>query len=129
MAASNTTIIDPALLPPSRRAAYFHSVYLQVSIWRQLNEGVFDPVEWGWKHYQGLLMPTTTDQPAAPENVLKFVRYNCKMTSRNTCGTQLCSCQRNGLKCVVACGDCRGEGCNNVETIEIEIDNELIDTD
>ena len=53
MAASNTTIIDPALLPPSRRAAYFHSlrVYPQVSIWRQLNEGVFDPVEWGWKHY------------------------------------------------------------------------------
>ena len=75
-AASNTTIIDPALLPPSRRAAYFHilSVYLQVSIWRQLNECVFDPVEWGWKHYQGLLMPTTTNQPAPPENVLKFVR-------------------------------------------------------
>ena len=46
-----------------------------------------------------------------------------------TCCTQLCSCQRNGLKCVDACGDFRGEGCNNVEKIEIEIDNELIDTD
>ena len=51
------------------------------------------------------------------------------MTSTNTCGTQLCACQRNRLKCVVAWGDCRGEGCNNVEKIEIEIDNELIDTD
>ena len=24
---------------------------------------------------------------------------------------------RNGLKCVTACGNCRGEGCNNAEEI------------
>ena len=39
------------------------------------------------------------------------------MESRNTFGTALCSCERNGLKCVTACGNCRKEGCNNAEEI------------
>ena len=42
-----------------------------------------------------------------------------KMTPRNMCGTQFCSCQRNGLKWVVACSDCRDEGYNNVEKLKL----------
>ena len=31
---------------------------------------------------------------------------------------------KNGLKCVTACGDCHGEGCNNSEEIMLEIEEE-----
>ena len=32
----------------------------------------------------------------------------------------LCMCRKNGLKCVPACGDCRGEACNKSEEIVLE---------
>ena len=70
-----------------------------------------------------------TDLEAAPENLLKFVRCKCKLTSRNPCGTNLCSCHKNGLKCVAACGDCRGEGCNNAVEIILETEEEHTNTD
>ena len=28
---------------------------------------------------------------------------------------EACSCRKHGLKCVKACGDCRGENCRNAE--------------
>ena len=64
-----------------------------------------------------------TDLEPAPKELLSFVHCNCKTTSRNTCGTNLCSCRKNGLTCVAACVDCRGESCNNsrAETVD---DNE-----
>ena len=34
-------------------------------------------------------------------------------TSKNQCGTNVCSCKKNGLKCMSACGGCHGEDCNN----------------
>ena len=54
-----------------------------------------------------------TDLDAAPANVLKFIRYKCKLTGKNSCGTKLCSCQKSGLRCLMACGECRGQSCNN----------------
>ena len=65
-------------------------------------------------------MPVITDLIPAPENLLKFVQCKCKLTSRNPCGTNTCSCRKNGLKCVSACGDCRGEGCYNAEDASFE---------
>ena len=35
------------------------------------------------------------------------------MTSRNTCGSKTCSCKKNGIKCVPACGDYRDPSCKN----------------
>ena len=43
------------------------------------------------------------------------------MTSRNTYGTNLCTCKSNGLKCVTACEDCRGYDCNNSNFTDCEI--------
>ena len=43
------------------------------------------------------------------------------MTSRNRCGTNLCTCKSNGLKCVTACRDCRGYDCNNSNFPDYEI--------
>jgi len=71
-----------------------------------------------------VLSPIMTDLDAAPENLLQFIRCKCKLTSKNPCGTNICSCRKNGLKCVTACGDCRGEDCKNSEEIE---DNDSID--
>ncbi len=59
---------------------------------------------------------------AAPETLLKFVRCKCKLSSRNPCGTNLCSCRKNGLKCATACGDCRGENCKNAEDINVVLE-------
>ena len=54
-----------------------------------------------------------TDLEPVPKELLNFVHCNCKRTFRNTCATNLCSCRKNGLTCVAACGDCWGESCNN----------------
>lgn len=77
-----------------------------------------DPQKWGWKLDDKLgMIPVMTDIGPAPETLLNFVRCKCKLSSRNPCGSNLCSCRRNGLKCVTACGDCRGENCKNSEEI------------
>ena len=41
---------------------------------------------------------------------------NCQTTSKHTCGPSTrCSCRQNGLKCVAACGNCRGTECENID--------------
>ena len=66
-------------------------------------------------------------QPA-PESVLKFVRCKWKLTSKNLCRTHLCLCQKHGLKCMVACGECRGESCgNSVDIIEEDYDEDMFE--
>ena len=49
MVSSNRTNIDPSLLPPSPRAAFFHGliVYHQVKVWRELNDTDDMPLLWG----------------------------------------------------------------------------------
>ena len=122
----STGNIDPQKLPPTERAAHYHSlrVHLQVIIWEKLTIDEFDPKQWGWKLNRNTLSPIMTDINVAPENLLKFVRCKCKLSSKNPCGTKMCSCRKNGLKCVTACKDCQGESCNNAEEIfEVEEEN------
>ncbi len=68
-------------------------------------------------------MPILTDIDPAPDKLLNFVQCKCKVSSRNPCGTNLCSCRKNKLKCLSACGDCRGENCMNCEETVLEIVN------
>ena len=70
-----------------------------------------------------------TDLAAALDNLLKFVRCKCKLTSKNPCSPNICSCRKNGLKCVTACGDCHGEGCSNSEEIVLDTEEETGGTD
>ncbi len=122
MVTSSKSGLDPQKLPPTERAGYYHSlrVHLQIMIWRDLSGNDLDPQQWGWKREGNMLVPVMTDLTPAPENLLKFVRCKCKLSSRNPCGTNACSCRKNGLKCVSACGDCQGEGCYNSEDASIE---------
>ena len=72
-----------------------------------------NPLDWGWKVEHGKMTPITTDKEIAPEELLLVIHCNYKLSSRNPCGSNQCSCRRNGIQCVPACGDCRGMGCKN----------------
>ena len=84
-----------------------------------------DPLQWGWRLDGTVFTSVMTDLAAAPESLLKFVRCKCKLSSKNPCGTNLCSCRKNGLKCVTACGDCRGETCKNSDEISLHEEENL----
>ena len=105
MSAVATKTIEPQSLPPTERAAYFHSlrVHLQVAQWKTLCLSVLVPTDWGWKVEKGALVPITTDKEAGPQNLLNFIRCKCKLTSKNTCGTNICSCRKNGLCVLCPC--------------------------
>ena len=90
----------------------------------------FDPEKWVWRLNGTKLNPIMTDLPPVPETLLKFVRCKCKLTSKNPCGTNTCSCHKNGLKCVTARGDCRGLNCLNADdNIELEEENLELEDD
>ena len=74
----------------------------------------------------GMLVPVKTDQQPAPEWILKFVRCKCKTSSKNTCGSMVCTCRKNGLRCVEACGECIGQFCSNQPDIAV---NDLSDAE
>ncbi|XP_066914872.1 uncharacterized protein [Clytia hemisphaerica] len=125
---STSASVQPENLPPTERATYFHAlrVHLQVAQWKHLNLRCLIPTEWGFKSVEkpNKIEPIMTDLDAAPEWLLKVVRCNCKTSSRRPCSSNLCSCRRNGLYCVAACGGCHGEGCENSEAPPPDSDNE-----
>jgi hypothetical protein len=122
MAASSKKGPAPEKLPPTENAAYYHSlrVHEQVLAWKNPKNEAVDPKLWAWLLKDNKLWPIKMDIPPAPENILKFIRCNCKLSSRNPCGTNQCSCRKNDLKCVPACGDCHGNGCHNEEELITE---------
>jgi hypothetical protein len=113
----------PERLPPTENAAFFHSlrVHLQVLQWSMLSSDVLDPSSWGWKRSEsGLYEPIAMEQEPAPAELLKVIRCSCKTDSRNQCGGNACTCRRNGLACVSACGKCRGIDCLNNQPALLE---------
>ena len=110
------TAVKPEVLPPTYEAARQHSlrVYLQVSDWKCLG---FDtsllPTKWGWYHDDSGYQPVMSSKQPVPDDILKVICCKCQSTSKNQCGTNKCSCRKNGVSCVSACGDCHGIGCNN----------------
>lgn len=129
--ASSTTTIKPQCLPLTERAAYFHSlrVHLQVIEWKSLMNVSLNPAAWGWRIIDGIYEPIMTDQGPAPENITKLIRCNCRLTSKNVCGTMVCTCRRTGLPCIAACGHCNGKDCQIANVDEcIDNDNDEIGT-
>lgn len=124
MLSQSKTTIEPQKLPPTERAAYYHAlrVHLQLSIWSNLSNDILDAKQWGWELSGNQFKPILTDLDAAPEYLLKFVRCKCKSTTKNPCASNSCSCRKNGLKCVAACGYCRGESCSNRDDIDLDDD-------
>ena len=114
--------IDVERLPPSDRAAHFHSlrVHHQVRVWATLDDKVLEPTNWGWKQGVKSMEPIPTDLEAAPETILRKLRCKCNPT-KSRCANNNCSCRQNGLKCVAACGGCHGQNCSNSEPVDLEL--------
>ena len=123
MIASNRARIDPALLPPSPQAAYFHGlrVYHQLEVWRSLSNSDLEPLNWGWQMKNKVFAPIMTDEAAGPEDILKIIRYSCK----GSCDRR-CSCRKAGLACTSSCNECNGITCSN---IPVDLNSELEEED
>ena len=102
--------VQPQVLPPTAAATKFHSlrVYHQVCQWKGCGQRM-TPNDWGWRKEESCWTPIETDLPPAPQELLKVIRCNCK----SDCSSQQCSCKKHSLRCSLACGNCRGSGCQN----------------
>ncbi len=80
--ASCRKTLEPERLPPTERAT-LHSlrVHHQIIVWKELSSEVLDPLQWGWKLDGKILMPIMTDSVPASDNILKFIRCRCKVSS------------------------------------------------
>ena len=78
----------------------------------------------GWKNCNGLLVPIDTILEPGPAELLNVIRSSCKLSTKNSCGANNCSCRKNGLPFVTACGNCHGNNCTNVSKFEIMDDSE-----
>lgn len=114
--AKSTKHVELQSLPPTSSSAKYHSlrVYHQIQMW--LGDMELDPSQWGWKVKKDGLIPIESDMPAAPKYLLETIACNCK----SDCVTSRCTCKKNGLKCSVASGVCKGISCRNVEEFEGE---------
>ena len=107
-------------LPPTSGAAKFHSmrVFLQCQCWIGAGDGL-NPNDLGWYTLDNKLLPLKSKRPAAPEELLKMIRCNCK----STCEPKRCTCRKYGLDCTVACTDC--VSCSNSPGLTFADINEI----
>ena len=117
-----TTFVKPEVLPPTSGAAIYHSmrVYLQVraTMDGKPESAATNRVGLVWQRWTLLC----SSKAAAPPNLLKIIRCNCK----TGCSSRQCTCRANGLECTNVCGVCRGV-CTNASPIhgEAERDTEF----
>ena len=93
-------VITKGLITPEKLPL---TVYIQVIQWNSFLDTDKLPTDWGWKIDSGKCTPISTTLAPAPQELLNFIRCNCKPTSRDPCSTNVCSCRKNTLKCVAAC--------------------------
>ena len=51
--------------------------------------------------------------------LLNIIRCNYKLSTKTPCGANNSSCQKIGLPCITACGNCHGSNCTNISKVEI----------
>ena len=123
---SSKNQVKPEKLPPTESAAEFHSlrVHCQILKWKNEDQTDFSPTQWGWKNCNGSFEPIGTILEPGPAELLNVIRCNRKLSTKNSCGADNCSCRKNGLPCVTACRNCHGNNCTNVSKVEIMDDSE-----
>ena len=122
--ATSTTQICPKHLPPTSAAAKYLSYreFLKVNQWKNIECDIM-PESWGWKVTETGFKPIATDIEPAPQELLKMIP--CKCTT--DCSSARCSCQKHGLPCAQACGQCRKSGCQNASPYVKDDENEDLD--
>ena len=113
---SKAGVLKPENLPPTDGAARQHSLqaYLRLQDWLVLQSMSRDPKEYGWYLTTGgAYEPFLKTDAIAPANLLKFVSFNCS----GNCTTKRCSCKKNNVKCILACGTCHGNQCKNIAEV------------
>ena len=111
---SKIGVLRPEGLPPTDGAAAQHSLraYLQLHDWIKLQSMSRDPTMYGWYiTNSGRYEPIPTLDEIAPPGLLKFISFNCA----GNYSTKRCSCRKNNVKCISACGKCHGNSCKNIE--------------
>ena len=123
--AVGTQCIQIHTLPPTSAAAKHHSlrVYYQVQEW--VGASQLDATNFGWKLEKGKLVPITCDLPAAPSELLKIIRCECK----GNCDSNRCSCFRLGIKCSPGCENCCGTSCSNTPALDLDLGLPAIDVE
>ena len=103
--------IKPETLPPTEGAAVQHShrAYLQTRDRILLQSMSLNPCEYGWTLGVHGYEPVPTKDAIGPEELLKFTICNCS----GDCSNRRCSCKKNGVNCITACGVCNGATCQN----------------
>ena len=119
MVTSDCSAIDPSLLPPSPRVAFYHGlrVYHQVKVWRDLRDSDYMPLDWAF-------IPIMTDEEVGPEDLLKVIPCDCKLS----CDSNRCTRRKAGLCCTSSCKECHGSLCNNTND-EVAISDDNFDKD
>ena len=94
MIAKDKPTYDPLSLPPFPKAASFHGLrqYHQVDVWRKLSPSDIDPLRWGWELMEGKFVANMTDVAAAPQDVMKLIRYGYRV-----------ACVKEGLRYAHLC--------------------------
>ena len=108
-------VIKPELLPPTKGCAIQHSLrsYLQNQDWIELKSMSRNPKKYGFKIGKNGYEPITTLDEWAPEHIKKLISCKCK----TPCDTNRCSCKKAGVKCISACGVCKGVDCKNINDL------------
>ena len=104
--------INPQALPSIEGAAKQHcrQAYCQLWDWLFLEAMHFDPLKYGWRLSEdNKFEPIPSLEPIAPQELLEFIHCKC----HNNCKNLRCSCRKNGLRCISACGICQGTACQN----------------
>ena len=107
--------LNPQSLPPTEGAAKQHALraYLQLWDWITLECMHFDPLHYGWRvNDKNEYEPIPSLDPIAPKHLLELTHCNCQ----KNCYNRRCSCKKNDMRCISACGYCKGTSCSNSTT-------------
>ena len=104
-------------LPPSPGAFTQHvkRACCPLIVWTSANQvetREFDPLNFGWELCNGALMPVTTEDEIAPEELITLVSCNCN----GNCSNNHCTCKKNNVACTEFCG-C-GDSCENTNDVK-----------
>ena len=124
-------IVNDRLFPPTQDCLQQHTLRAnyQAAIHRRCLQNEIDapsPVGNGWELENGQLVFTWMTNAIAPDKLLSVITCKCKKTA---CGSDACTCRKNGLKCseMCACYDCRNRPDQESKTVDSE--SEPSDTD